>query len=196
MDLTAGSRVLFPAALSASLALHALALLLPSAWLIPSRSLRDESVAVLTARLEPRPATDSAPTEVLKNTLEPSPERVRPKVARENRKPPHDAANPQQKRQLTARVEQLSEEQLSKTLARLSKTLLYPPEALRRGLEGEVVLLLQLDDGGRIVDASVAASSGHPILDDAALRAALRLGGLGESSAGKAILLPVRFKLL
>src|SRR5262245_11676869 len=62
MDLTACSRVLFPAALSGSLALHALALLLPSAWLIPSRSLRDESVAVLTARLEPRPATDSAPT--------------------------------------------------------------------------------------------------------------------------------------
>jgi protein TonB len=86
--------------------------------------------------------------------------------------------------------------QLGETLERLSEVLLYPPEALRRGLEGEVVLLVELGEGGRIVGASVASTSGHPLLDEAALKAVGRLDALNPASAGKAILLPVRFKIL
>jgi periplasmic protein TonB len=92
--------------------------------------------------------------------------------------------------------EQLSPNELRETLGRLSETILFPPEALERGLEGEVTLLVQLGEGGRILDASIASGSGHKVLDDAAVRAVLKLGTLGPSSANKSILLPVRFRIL
>jgi protein TonB len=95
-----------------------------------------------------------------------------------------------------APAEQLSPNELRETLGRLSETMLFPPEALERGLEGEVTLLVQLGEGGRILDASIASGSGYKILDDAAIRAVLKLGTLGPSSANKSILLPVRFRIL
>jgi protein TonB len=93
-------------------------------------------------------------------------------------------------------AERLSPEQLRETLGRLSEELLYPADALRRGLEGEVVILVELGEGGRILDASIASGSGHPTLDDAAVRAVKRLGSLGPASAHKSILLPVRFRII
>jgi protein TonB len=96
----------------------------------------------------------------------------------------------------TPRAERLSPEQLRETLGRLSEELLYPADALRRGLEGEVVILVELGEGGRILDASIASGSGHQPLDDAAVRAVKRLGTLGPASAHKSILLPVRFRIL
>lgn len=70
---------------------------------------------------------------------------------------------------------------------------LYPEEAIRRGLSGEVVLVVEIGAAGRIVAASVATSSGHRILDDAALRAVRRLGALGAGNAGRSFLLTIRF---
>jgi len=93
-------------------------------------------------------------------------------------------------------AEELSPNELRETLGRLSETILFPPEALERGLEGEVTLLVELGEGGRILDASVASGSGHKILDEAAIRAVLKLGTLGPSSANKSIVLPVRFRIL
>ena len=96
----------------------------------------------------------------------------------------------------SAPPEQLSPNELRETLGRLSETMLFPPEALERGLEGEVTLLVQLGEGGRILDASIASGSGHKVLDDAAVRAVLKLGTLGPGSANKSILLPVRFRII
>lgn len=93
-------------------------------------------------------------------------------------------------------AERLSPEQLRETLGRLSEELLYPADALRRGLEGEVVILVELGEDGRILEASIASGSGHPTLDDAAVRAVKRLGTLGPASAHKSILLPVRFRII
>lgn len=95
-----------------------------------------------------------------------------------------------------ARAERLPPEALRETLGRLSEEMLYPPEALRRGLEGEVVILVELGENGRILDASVASGSGHAELDAAAVRAVRKIGTLGPSSANKAILLPVRFRIV
>ncbi len=75
----------------------------------------------------------------------------------------------------------------------LSKHLFYPPEAIAAGLEGEVVLLLTLADDGRIVVAEIARSSGHPLLDQAALDAAGHLGRLAGNP--RQMLLPVSFRL-
>jgi periplasmic protein TonB len=188
------SRFLRPLAFSASLAMHAVALSVPSTWLVWRELPRDESRPFLTARLEPRVESDPSAEELLKNTIKPSPE---PTTKAEEKPPPRtDSKTPsQRKRHTTAKIERLSEAELGETLARLSETLLYPPDALRLGLEGEVVLLLEIDQSGRLVSASVAASSGHGILDAAAIRAARHVRSFGDSAAGKAILLPVRFKL-
>src|SRR5262245_36630116 len=158
------------------------ALALPRALRVP-----DPTVTFLTARLEPA----EPPPEVLKNTIEPKP-RSEPKPPRAEPKQPRPAAVPPKPR---PKPERLSAEELDRTLSRLSQTLLYPPEAVRRGLEGEVVVMLELDAEGRVVAASVASGSGHAILDEA-VRAARQLGALGPALGGKAILLPVRFRLI
>ncbi len=72
--------------------------------------------------------------------------------------------------------------------------LFYPPEAVARGIEGEVRLLLTLDAEGAIRDAQVAASSGHKLLDEAAVKAAMAMGRLPETGA-REVLLPVVFRL-
>ena len=180
-------------ALVASLALHGAVLTLPALALPRALRAQDTVVTLLTARLEPRaPAESVPPPEVLKNTIEaPPPERQRAAPKPPRAPPPATAA---QKPRPPA--ERLAGETLDRTLGQLSQTLLYPPEAVRRGLEGEVVVMLELDAAGRIVAASVASGSGHAILDEAALRAARQLGALGPSVGGKAVLLPVRFRLL
>ncbi|BBO20687.1 MAG: hypothetical protein HKUEN07_17910 [Rhodocyclaceae bacterium] len=77
---------------------------------------------------------------------------------------------------------------------KLSEVLFYPPEAVARGLEGEVRVLLTLDADGRILDAQVAAGSGHRLLDIAAVQAALAMGSLPDTGS-REIILPVVFRL-
>lgn len=75
----------------------------------------------------------------------------------------------------------------------LVKHLLYPPQAIAQGLEGEVTLLLILDSKGSIISADIAKSSGHALLDQAALAAAGRMGSLPGNP--RQTLLPVNFSL-
>ena len=75
----------------------------------------------------------------------------------------------------------------------ISKQLLYPPEAIERGLEGDVTLLLTLDNNGRVQSAEIARSSGHALLDAAALSAAQRLGRLPGNA--RESLVPISFRL-
>jgi protein TonB len=51
----------------------------------------------------------------------------------------------------------------------------YPERARARGIEGRVLLRLHVSAAGDIADAVVTRSSGHAILDDAALRGARAL---------------------
>ena len=75
----------------------------------------------------------------------------------------------------------------------LSEHLFYPPEAIATGIEGEVILLLILSDGGRLVSATIARSSSHAVLDQAALDAARRIGALPGNP--RQTLFPVSFRL-
>mgnify|MGYP001765181874 CR=1 FL=1 len=70
----------------------------------------------------------------------------------------------------------------------------YPPEAIARGLEGEVLVLIVIDESGQVSGARVEQGSGHRILDDAALRAVRSLRSL-PADAPREALLPVRFRL-
>jgi protein TonB len=76
----------------------------------------------------------------------------------------------------------------------LRRELFYPVEAIERGLQGDAVVLLFLDGKGTVIAARLEASSGHALLDDAAVRAARSLRGL-PASAPRETLLPVRFRL-
>lgn len=71
---------------------------------------------------------------------------------------------------------------------------LYPRAAIAQGLEGEALVLFVLDETGTVVAARIEQSSGHRILDDAALRAIRSLRSL-PAEAPREATLPVRFRL-
>jgi periplasmic protein TonB len=87
-----------------------------------------------------------------------------------------------------------ADEALRRANTQLARELLYPPEAIARGLEGQVLVLLFLDASGNAIAARLEASTGHALLDDAALRAAKTLRTLPNGVPREA-LLPVRFRL-
>lgn len=106
-----------------------------------------------------------------------------------------EAASPEAaiSRPLVAPPRSLQGRSLRRAQSALADHLFYPPEAVARGLEGEVVLLLTLAEGGRLVSATIARSSGHLLLDHAALDAARRIGALPGNP--RQTLFPVRFRL-
>ncbi len=59
----------------------------------------------------------------------------------------------------------------------------YPNEALRRGIEGSLVLTVLLLPDGTIRELKIAQSSGHKILDDAAIHIVRRVGTFAPFSA-------------
>jgi protein TonB len=79
-------------------------------------------------------------------------------------------------------------------LEQLARDLPYPAEAIERGLQGEALVLIFLDAAGNAIAARLETSSGHAILDEAAVRAARQLRALPDSAPREA-LLPVRFRL-
>lgn len=82
---------------------------------------------------------------------------------------------------------------LDAALAAIVREDFYPRAAIERGLEGRVVLLLNLGEGGQVTGIEVASSSGHALLDDAAVNAAGRIGRL--PGGRRQVLLPVVFRL-
>lgn len=161
-------------ALIVSLLLHG-ALLLPLGW----RPTVSKATPPLLAVLLPAPELPPA----LPDTAEPPPatptaaSAVSPALTFERAAPP---------RELRGRA-------LSTALQALAREEFYPREAIARGLEGRVVLLLTLDGSGRLAGIEVASSSGHALLDDAALKAATRIGRLAAGQ--RQVLLPVEFRL-
>jgi protein TonB len=101
---------------------------------------------------------------------------------------------PQPVARQTVSLQRLSGEAARAAGEQLSRELLYPLEAIERGLQGEALVLLFLDESGNAVAARLEESSGHPLLDDAAVRAARTLRAL-PASAPREALLPVRFRL-
>jgi len=96
--------------------------------------------------------------------------------------PPHQAA-----------PQKLSGKSLHRAQAALSKHLFYPQSAVAQGLQGDVVLLLALDSTGGIQAIEIAKSSGHALLDQAAIDAARHIGALPGNP--HQTLLPVSFRL-
>lgn len=169
--------------LTLSLALH-LGLLAPD--LFAQRSQRPASPPpALLARLRPPPTVAPAPVtsaeELLKNTLDAE---TKPALAKPAPPPP---------KAIRSETRNVSRNEVRNAQRKLSRHLFYPPEAIERGIEGEVRLLVRLTDDGAIDEVSVAASSGHAILDNAAIRAAYAMGAL--PGGPRELILPVVFQL-
>jgi len=169
-------------ALALSLALHA-SLLLPEAF---KRS-TPPSPPVLQAmlRLPVKPAEVSAEP-LLKDTLASAeaPPIVKPP-------PPPKVQTPRPKPVAKA----VPRHEVEAAQRKLSEHLFYPEEAVARGLEGEVRLILTVSDNGRITDVHVGVSSGHAILDKAAERAAWAMGKVNWAYS-RELILPVTFRLV
>jgi protein TonB len=178
----AGPRdVRFGLALAASIVLH-LVLLLPSGWLLPAPPA--EMPPPLQVELSPPPEADRLATH---------PEPVEPAAAAPL---PPAAPVPAEKSAPAGRLpppRELQGRELDTALAALMRGEVYPRAAIDAGLEGRVLLLLTLDAAGRVTAVEVADSSGHALLDDAALRAAARVGSL--PGGRRQVLLPVEFRL-
>lgn len=75
----------------------------------------------------------------------------------------------------------------------------YPLSARRRGLAGKVVLDVLVDRTGRVGNVTVAESSGHGILDRAALSAVkdwlFEPGSRGGIAVDTQVLVPIQFRL-
>lgn len=63
----------------------------------------------------------------------------------------------------------------------------YPPTAVKKGLEGTVILLLEIDENGNLAGSEIVRSSGHRLLDKAALRAAEKCTFMPGKKGGKAV---------
>lgn len=168
--------------LAASLALH-VSLILPD--LVPRSTAPARTLLNASLRTPPPLPSSMADERLLKNTLNSEPGQAltsRPTPTAGSARSPRPADRKADKRTLDS------------AQRKLSQHLFYPPEAIDRGLQGETRLLLTLDDSGRITDVSIAAGSGHAILDQAAIRAARAMGRVTWSQT-RELLLPVVFRL-
>ena len=76
---------------------------------------------------------------------------------------------------------------------------IYPREAITLRLQGTVLLRLRIDKTGKVEDVEVIQSSGHRVLDQAAVNAVARWSGKPATRWGRPIesveVLPLRFRL-
>ncbi|MCX7898202.1 MAG: TonB family protein [Rhodocyclaceae bacterium] len=173
MGLRESERKRLALALAMSLGLH-LGLVLPWASFPPPA----KQLSALTVRLpdEAKQQARAAPVSSLTTSAsEVATSKAAPR--REGRPAP---------RELTGRLRE-------KALAVLAQEAFYPREAIERGLEGRVVLLISVAGDGTVRTVELARSSGHALLDEAALRAASRIGSLPFGA--RQFLLPVEFRL-
>jgi len=178
-------------ALAISLFLHAALL---SLGLLEVKPQAPQQPAELKVRLPPPAAAEALqppprlrlPEEPQQNANAVAPTAPRPR--REAQARPAVSVAPAQSPQ------KISGEAALRVAEQFARELPYPPEAVERGLEGEAMVLLFLDAAGNVVAARLEASSGHAVLDEAALRAARQLRSLPDSAPREA-LLPVRFRL-
>lgn len=168
-------------ALALSLAVHS-ALFLPD--ILKRFSVAPPRPALqATLRLPPLPEMPTADP-LLKNTIDPE---EAPQV--DTPPPPLTPARPP-----VAQAKSMARREVQVAQRKLSEHLFYPPEAVARGLEGEVRVIVKLGADGSVDDVGIAASSGHPILDNAAVKAAYAMGRLAGSSS-RELILPVIFRL-
>ncbi len=89
--------------------------------------------------------------------------------------------------------------QMARPLYLTNRTPKYPRMARKKGYEGTVVLEVLVDENGKVDDLMLFKSSGHAILDKAAISSVKKWlfepGTIGQKRVKMKVKLPVRFKL-
>jgi protein TonB len=174
------------AALSASLALHLLPFIVDR---LSASPVATPAPPPLQASLRPPPAAVPAPPPPLE-----MPEPPAPAPAQPVRNPPPKAPPEKPLRRETTRPATWTQAVRQHLQSLNDAGQFYPAEAIAQGLEGEVLVLIVIDESGRVVGSRIEQGSGHRLLDDAALRAVRSLRSL-PADAPREALLPVRFRL-
>ena len=169
-------------ALAASLLLH----LLPLVAHLHQASRPPPNAPPINATLRPPPPAPLPPSPPLTLPEQPKPSASPPKP------PPPLRPEQREKSPVAAKTWTQAIRQHLKKLDDSGQ--FYPEEAIARGLEGEVLVLIIIDENGAVTAARVEQGSGHRMLDDAALRAVRSLRSL-PADAPREALLPVRFRL-
>ncbi|MDP3538755.1 MAG: energy transducer TonB [Azonexus sp.] len=153
---------------------------------------------LISELITPNPAPPPPPAPALKAELRPPPPPEQPPLTLPEQPPPKATppkpAKPPKQTEIAGKAKTWHDEVRKQFKNLDERDLFYPAEAIARGLEGETLVLLILDEAGNAVAARVEQSSGHPILDNAALRAARSLRSL-PADAPRETLIPVRFRL-
>ena len=185
-----------------SLAAHFFLLIAP-AWFdrISAQSMTKPAIALSSEKLS---SLSAAPL-LLQTRIRPHPEASHRTFVEEGlSQPPQTSQSPQVPEKIThiqsrpnphpiRQPRKLRGLALSHAQAALSKHLFYPPLAIEQGLEGEAILLLNLNEKGQVISLDLAKSSGHALLDEAALNAARKIGTFPGNPQQS--LLPVTFRL-
>lgn len=148
----------------------------------------------LQAKLRP-PPTPTSPLSL----PEPKQPQAQPPAAAaplpRQKPPPPPPSKPVQRSAETAPPPQTWTQVVREHLRKLDRAgEFYPRDAIAAGLQGDVDVLIVLDEAGRVVAARVERGSGHVTLDDAALKAVRALQTL-PADAPRQVVLPVRFRL-
>lgn len=179
-----------------SLAVHAAVLLAPGGWVADRESGASRDVVLTVwigsgrisppAPVEPRPAAAKIsraepPRRLSSLTPTPTPIPTTSSRPRVDRVPPVSppvepvaAFTPAESSgggapASASAVEREREWLRSRVAQELARYFTYPPLARQRGIEGQVVLAYRIEADGRVRDIAVAQSSGHGLLDRAAL---------------------------
>jgi protein TonB len=176
-------------ALALSLLLHAVTLAMLAQLQTPTPRLSTPVTVLNVALPEIIPAKPATPEPALAPPMPPQPPLLLPKPA-----PRHPSAAQPVAAARQGQPQRLAGEAARQAMQQMSRELFYPPEAIERGLEGEALVLLFLDASGNAIAARLESSSGHALLDEAAVKAARTLRSLPDTAPREA-LLPVRFRL-
>jgi periplasmic protein TonB len=149
---------------------------------------------VAPASIIPALAPEDLKVRLHERLVEPEVSTIAPAPARPQLRLPLDTPRKSRAVSVGAAPARLAGAAALKAAEQLARDLPYPPEAIERGLQGEALVLIFLDETGNAIAARIETSSGHALLDDAALRAARTLRALPDSAPREA-LLPVRFRL-
>ncbi len=177
--------------LALSLILHAILVFLPS----QKRHFKPKKAPLAAQIVIPPPAVKTPEVEwvIPESTPEPppSPKKIveKPKPQPAKPAPPKPAPNALIKKPKTWKEEIFEQIERQKNAG-----LFYPKEAILQGLEGTAEVMIFLNADGSVLAARLETSSGHAILDEAAVKVARALKTLPRDAPAE-ILLPIVFRL-
>lgn len=154
-------------AFALSLALHGALLIAKVFTPDPPRAPALQASLRLPPDLAKPPEPPPVPETLLKNTIED-----------ERPEKPAPAPPPPESKRKTPAPSVAEKREMAAVRKKLSKYVFYPEQARKLGLEGTVELFVELSDDGRVQDVQVVASSGFPILDNAAVKGFYAIGRL------------------